>query len=184
MKRYLMYITWILVLILVVACQTTLENESSPIGYSDLVGTWTADYRQYDVSLPRGKETLILGTNGTFEQIFETTMGRRRIVTGKWSTEEIDDAWIRIYLVGASYYLEGILAAKSPDFGVEAWDPVLRHHVSIGNKSGFVILYATRLLWDSEYDSKIPCGEKGEIVLQHLPIGDLDAPTWVTFCRK
>ena len=184
MKRCLLYIAGILVITLVVACQVTTENQVPPVEYRDLVGTWMADYSQYDVSLPRAKETLILNANGTFEQIFEATMGRRRSVAGKWSTEEMDDAWTRVYLVGASYYLQGISVAKDPDFEMSAWDPVLSHHVPTGNKSGLVILYATRLLLDSTYNSQIPCGKKGDVILQHLPIGDLDAPTWVTFCKE
>ena len=184
MKRFSMYIAWVLMFIAVAGCQTMVRDETPPIKYRDLIGRWVADYRQYDVPLPPGKEILILRSDGTFSQIFESTMGQEQIATGKWSTEEISDTWTRIYLVGASYYLAGLLAAQNPNFGIEAWDPALRHHVSIGNKSGFVILYATRLPWDSKYDSKIPCGKKGEIVLQHLPIGDLDAPTWVTFCRE
>jgi len=184
MKQLLMYIAWTLILVFTVGCQAVAQNEPPSIKYKDLIGRWVADYSQYDIPLPHGKEVLVLSPNGTFEQIFEPTIGQEKIVTGKWSTEEVNNGWTRIYLVGASYYLEGLLATQDPNFGVRAWDPVLRHHVSIGNKSGFVILYATRLPWNSKYDSKIPCGEKGEVILQHLPIGDLDAPTWVTFCKK
>ncbi len=128
----------------------------------------------------------MLRTDGTFEQDFRAGIGFRRETLGKWKVEEVksDKYRMRIYLYGAMYYLQGVAMAMDPKFEAVMWDPIAHQYVSIGNQSGVVILYATRLLWDSKYDSKIPCGRKYEIILQHLPIGDLDAPTWVTFCRR
>jgi len=177
-----------LLFMLLVACNLA-PGKVPPIEYGDLIGKWTADYSQYNreprgVTLPNGKEILVLRADGTFEQDFQATTGYHRRVSGKWRAEKIDYEWTRIYLNGAFYYLEGLPAAQDPYFGVAAWDPILHQHVSIGNRPEVVILYATRLLWDSKYDSKVPCGAKHELILQHLPIGDLDAPTWVTFCRE
>jgi len=175
--------------VLLVACSFAPEEKVPPIEYSDLIGEWTADYSRYNreprgVTLPNGEETLVLRADGTFEQDFQAAIGYHRKVSGKWRAEKIDYiGWTRIYLNGAIYYLEGLPAARDPSFGVAAWDPIVHQYVSIGNRPGVVILYARRLLWDSKYDSKIPCGRKYDIILQHLPIGDLDAPTWVTFCR-
>jgi len=189
MKQHLQSLIMLLMVAFISGACTVAVEEVSPIEYNDLIGKWTADYSQYSdsLSLPKGgKETLVLRKDGSFEQHFEKSMGIpfQENISGKWSIERIDDEWIRIYLNGAMYYLEGISAAKDPTFGIAAWDPILGRHVSIGNRSGIVILYATRLSSDSEYNSRIPCGKKNEVVLQHLPIGDLDAPTWVIFCRR
>lgn len=190
MRTRLRCLVIILLVALIPACSITSEDTVPPIAYGDLIGKWTADYSQYDdptfaVQLPAGGiETLILHGDGTFEQDFMKNAGIpfQKHVSGTWRAKKISNAYTRISLKGAMYYLSGIIAANDPTYGVVTWDPILGQDVEI--KSGFVVLYATRLSMDSKYDSKVPCGKKDDLVLQHLPIGDLDAPTWVTFCRE
>jgi len=186
MYRSFRYLMVILLVAFFTACSLAPEEEIPPIERDNLIGTWTADYSHYNreprgVTLPDGKETLVLRADGTFEQDFQAVTGFHRKVLGKWESENVktDRYRMRIHLYGAMYYLEGLSAATDPNFGATMWDPIVHQYVSIGSKSGVVILYATRLLWKSQS----PCGRKYDLVLQHLPIGDLDAPTWVTFYR-
>ena len=191
MRQGLRSLVIFLMVALSVAC-TVATEEVPPIERDDLIGEWTADYSQYDdpvwaVWLPTGGiERLVLHADGTFEQYFEKTAGIpfEKRVSGTWKAERVSKYRTRIYLYGAMYYLDGVRFAKKPTSGISAWDPILSERVEIGNSAGVVVIYATRLLSDSKYNSKIPCGKKYELVLQHLPIGDLDAPTWVTFCRE
>ena len=186
MNKGLVFLVVNLFVVVFAACHIAQEEPVPPIRGADLIGKWVADYDQYNgLTLPQGgKETLILHENGSFEQYFEKISGIpfQERVSGEWQVEEIDDEWMRISLEGAMYYLDGLHDARNaPKIG--AWDPILNKHVTIQSGS-IVVLYARRLLWDSKYDPKIPCGRKYDIILQHLPVGDLDAPTWVTFCRE
>jgi len=181
MSKRLRYLAIILFIPLITACHLTSEEIIPPIEYDDLIGEWTADYSQYDdsLALPNGKEKLVLNADGTFEQDFRTMSGHQSKVSGKWTAEETDIGWIRIYLNGAIYYLQGLRVAKDPTYGIAAWDDVTNQHVRITGGRGMVILYARRWLWKSQS----LCGREHELILQHLPIGDLDAPEYVTFYR-
>ena len=185
MNRGLTFLVLNLFIMILAACHIIQGEPISPIERADLIGKWVANYDQYDYfALPQGgKETLILHENGSFEQYFEKISGIpfQKRSSGQWKVEEIDGEWMRISLEGAMYYLEGLQNARNAS-KLDAWDPVLNKHITIQSGS-LVVLYAKRLSWDSKYDSKIPCGKKFDIILQHLPIGDLDAPTWVIFCR-
>ena len=151
-----------------------------PIRRGDLVGKWVADYAQYkDVVIHNAKETIVLHSDGTFTQEFLTGWGYQERNSGQWRVEKVSECWSRVYLQGAVYYLSGFRVAHDSTVKIDAWDDVMGQHVTIVGGRGMIILYATRLLSKSES----PCGREYELVLQHLPIGDLDAPEYVTFHR-
>lgn len=151
-----------------------------PIEAGDLVGKWVADYTQYKaVAIHNAEETIVLYSDGTFTQEFLTRWGYQERDSGQWRVEKVSEYWSRVYLEGAVYYLSGFKVAHDATVKIGAWDDVMNQDVTIVGGRGMVILYATRLLSKSES----PCGREYELVLQHLPIGDLDAPEYVTFHR-
>lgn len=164
--------------LLLAACVSTAQIP--PVEKNELVGEWVADYARYKyVAIHDAKEVIVLHTDGTFTQKLLTKGGYQEEHSGQWRTEKVSEHWLRVYLEGAAYYLYGFGVAHDPAVKIGVWDDVKGEEVTIGGGRTTVILYATRLL--SESGSL--CGRDYELVLQHLPIGDLDTPEYVTFHR-
>jgi len=184
MKKQVQFVVlMILTALLLAACNLTLGEAPNipPITPDDLVGRWVANYSQYSqVGIHNAMETIIIHADGTFIQEFQTGTGRREENSGQWRAEEVSKYWTRMHLDGATYYLDGLHVAGDPNYRFDAWDDVSNQHVRITGGQGMVILYATRLLLKSQS----PCGREYDLVLQHLPIGDLDAPEYVTLYQE
>jgi hypothetical protein len=184
MKRYVLFVVlMVLTASLLTACHLILGEapEIPPITPEGLVGTWIADYSQYtQVDIRDAKEIIVLHSNGTFSQEFQTKREHLEENSGRWRAEDVNEYRTRIYLDGAIYYPERFLLGGDPASGITAWDNVTNQHVEITGGRGVIILYARRLLLKSES----PCGREYDLVLEHLPIGDLDAPEYVTFYRE
>lgn len=181
MKRFgiVFNIVFYLFMLALSACTTT--TQIPPIQENDLIGKWIADYTRYKyVTIHNAKEVVILHADGTFTQKLLTKWGHQEENSGQWKAEKVSEYWSRVYLEGAVYYLYGFEVAHDPTIKIGAWDDVRGQEVTIEGGRTTVILYATRLLSKSES----LCGSDYELVLQHLPIGDLDAPEYVTFHRS
>ncbi len=184
MKRHILFAVLMILAasLLTAGCLVLGETpEIPPITPDDLVGRWVADYSLYtEVDIHNAKETIVLHSDGTFIQEFQPGSGALEQDSGQWRAEEVGKYWTRVYLDDAVYYPQRFLFGGDPASGILAWDNVTNEHVRITGERGKMILYATRLLLRSQS----PCGREYDLVLQHLPIGDLDAPEYVTFYQE
>ena len=127
---------------------------------SDLAGIWQADYSQYDLAgtyAPRsGIEIITLRMDGTFQQSFSGTYISQ---CGDWWLES---RWI-LHLAGARLFLYGAAGGA----------------YTVDCEGNSVELDGTELLLCARLKPSAP----GGIVLQHLTIGDPDAPKVIEFRR-
>lgn len=179
MKKVRVLLTMLVFSSILIACRATTPIPPV-VEPEDLAGEWVADYDCYKyVALHDAKEVLVLRPDGTFTQTLRSKGGYQEKHTGRWRAEKVSAHWLRVYLEGAAYYLYGLEVAHDPAVKIGVWDDVKGEELTIESGRTTVILYATRLL----SRSGSLCGHDDELVLQHLPIGDLDAPEYVTFHR-
>lgn len=151
------------------------EPEETALEASDLVGTWQTDYGNYD-HLPGGMETLVMRADGTYQQVYEYAGYVYTSPWHKWRLERLSNGNVQVHLEGARYYLNGIQWAEDPEAMVFTWDPAADRRVELGIGKDFILNVRVLPSWDRS-------GDPGEVVLQHLPTGDLDAPEIVEFHR-
>jgi len=184
MKRHILFAVLMILAasLLTAGCLVLGETpEIPPITPDDLVGRWVADYSLYtEVDIHNAKETIVLHSDGTFSQEFQAGSKPVEENSGMWRAEGVTENRTRIYLDDAIYYPQRFLFGGDPASGIFAWDNVTNEHVRITGGRGKMIFYARRLLLRSQS----PCGREYDLVLQHLPIGDLDAPEYVTFYQE
>ena len=132
---------------------------------SDLVGTWRADYGQYDVPDPTtlgkvsGVETITLQADGTYQQAFGD------VYTGPWNQWRLES--------GQTLHLEGgrlFIFFGTEGHGLAVADDCVGKTITL---DGSELILCARSKW----------GEPGGVVLQHLPTGDPDSPEIVEFHR-
>lgn len=154
---------------------------------SNLVGTWQANYENYELydaawmitTLVRitGVEIFILKADGTYQQIYDN--GKGYVYTSpwnKWSLERLPNGRLQVHLEGARYYLNGIEWAEDPGAVVVTWDPATGEMVKLG-KGKELILNVNVVVSTSS------SGVTREVILEHLPTGDPDSPEIVKFHR-
>lgn len=143
----------------------SVPGSSQTFEISDLVGTWRADYGQYDVPDPttlgnvRGVETITLQADGTYQQTFGN------VYTSSWNQWRLES--------GQTLHLEG--ARLFTFFGTEG------HGLAVATNCGrkTITLDGSELI----LCARSKRGEPGGVVLQHLPTGDPDSPEIVEFHR-
>lgn len=132
---------------------------------SDLVGTWRADYSQYDVPDPntlgsvRGVETITLQADGTYQQAFGD------VYTGPWNQWRLES--------GHTLHLEGarlFIFFGTEGHGLAVADDCAGKRIEL---DGSELILCAQSKW----------GEPSGVVLQHLPAGDPDSPEIVEFHR-
>lgn len=164
--------TTCVVLTMVVACHG-LRGHQRAFQPDDVVGTWIANYSQYTVpelslsSSPgfvSGKETVILDSDGSFRQTFDTETS----TTGSWTIINGDV----LHLQGAKTYVYGLQFAERLASG-DARAVVYDCH---GQQ---IEISQSELLLCIRPEQNAP----GGIVLQHLGVGDPDSPEVVPFFR-
>lgn len=141
--------------------------EERSLAADDFVGIWQVDYAGLDFNLSGrpGVETFTFRADGTYQQVFEMPGYVYTSPWNRWRFGRLEDGNAQLYLQGARHYrlyLAGIASARNPNWGMRDEDVTLN----------------VRVL-KSWHTSGIP----GEVVLQHLPIGDPDAPKIVEFHR-
>ncbi len=157
-------------------------REIPPITEDELIGTWMADYSQFEMMLPlsTAKETIVLHPDGTFEQFLPWIQEIPWENSGTWAATSVSDYDTQLTLNGAVYYLEGSNFARFPKFSTTLWDNIASEEVTVTGGPSVQRLYARR----KPYEKQPRCGREFELVLRHLPLGDPDAPQYVTFYRQ
>lgn len=167
----------VVVQVLLASCFAPSPQQSFTV--EDVAGTWQADYSRYDlpylggdqiralltrqpptIEQVRGIETISLSPDGTFGQRFDSPSGLIETV-GTWVIDADG-----VHLHGATFL----------PYGPDAWGygsgPDCRDRRTITLGPGEVLLCV-------KSDPNAP----GGVVMQHLPVGDPDAPEHVTFYR-
>ena len=167
----------VVVQVLLASCFAPAPQRSFTV--DDVAGTWQADYSRYDlpylggdqirvlltrqpptIEQVRGIETISLSPDGTFGQRFDSPSGPIETV-GTWVIDADG-----VHLHGATFL----------PYGPDAWGygsgPDCRDRRTITLGPGEVLLCV-------KSDPNAP----GGVVMQHLPVGDPDAPEHVTFYR-
>lgn len=169
----------VVVQVLLASCFAPAPQRSFTV--EDVAGTWQAYYSRYDfpylrdeqikalltrqppdadIGRVRGIETLTLAADGTFSQRFDSPSGLIETV-GTWVIDADG-----VHLHGATFL----------PYGPDAWGygsgPDCRDRRTITLGPGEVLLCV-------KSDPNAP----GGVVMQHLPVGDPDAPEHVTFYR-
>ena len=122
---------------------------------TELVGTWEATYEDVGPFLVSGVETLTLRVDGTYQQVFRGEGGY--VYTSPWYKWWLEDGRL-IHLEHVRFYPDGITWAEAPEGRTLAGKEI--------------VLY----VWPDP-------GAPGGMILEHLPIGDPDAPDYVQFHR-
>lgn len=132
---------------------------------SDLVGTWKAVYRDIGFEHASGIETLVLRSDGTYQQTYQD--GRGYAYTSPWYEWWLDESSI-VHLDRGRFYLNGIVEAE-----MLAEGDALITYPEVTLDGTEIILYVWR-------DANAP----GGLVLEHLPVGDGDSPDIVQFYQE
>lgn len=160
-------------LLLIGSC-SRLPGQQQTFTSDDIIGTWQADYSQYDLldyrmlgKTVRGLDTIILEPNGIYRQDFQSD---DRIISsqGQWQLE----GGSVLHLKGGKLFIYGQELAESMAKGTGKWHTVdcFGHETDVD---------ASELQLCVRADRSSP----GGIILQHLQAGDPDAPITVTFYR-
>lgn len=184
MKRFARGWRWAICLVLLVfavACSAPAGSQQS-FTREDLTGVWQADYSRYDlldsselqhllddppaIKTVRGIETITLAPDGTFEQRFESETGSVSLA-GIWTVEGNV-----VHLEDGKLFVYGLTTAENLAQGKAVY-----HTVDCEGRDVQIVL--SELALCIQRDRKVP----GGVVLQHLPVGDPDAPEYVTFYR-
>ncbi|MCB9132121.1 MAG: hypothetical protein H6647_14460 [Anaerolineales bacterium] len=161
-------------LLLAVACFPPIERRPALMP-EDVVGTWQADYSQFavpDIVLPlgfsfvKGIETVILESDGTFQQTFSGDT--EETTHGVWTLEDGDI----LHLKGAKVYVYGLQFAERLASGQARASGYDCHGQPI-EVSGSDLVLCVRP------NPNVP----GGATLQHLEVGDPDSPEIVNFYR-
>ncbi len=158
----------LLILPSVAACGSDYAGpEERSLTADDLVGIWQVDYADLDFNLSAnlGVEVFTFRADGTYQQVFEKPGYVYTSPWNQWLFERAEDGNLQLHLQGAKHYrlyLAGLASASDPNRDLRDEDVILNVRVL---KS-----------WDTS-------GTPGEVVLQHLPIGDPDAPKIVELHR-
>ena len=179
-KNFLLAV-WPLMLLLV-SCSAP-APQRQPFTRQDIAGAWQANYSRYTlpdigklqrlleepplIEMLQGFETIVLGPDGVFQQSFELE-GELVSNTGTWEVEGSV-----AHLRGGKLYVYGLSAAENLAQGKVAY-----HTVDCDGREIELDLLSELMLCIRP-DRKAP----GGLVLQHLPVGDPDAPEVVTFYR-
>lgn len=140
----------------------------------EIIGTWQADYSQYDLpdfrklgKTVRGIDTIILEPSGIYRQDFQSD---DRIISsqGQWQLEG-DNV---LHLKGGKMFVYGQELAESMAKGTGMWHTIdcFGHEIDVDTSELQLCVRADR-------------SSPGGIVLHHLQAGDPDAPITVTFYR-
>jgi len=148
----------------------------------DIVGAWQADYTHYTlldigklqhllaeppaIEMLRGFETIVLGLDGVFQQRWELE-GESASTAGTWG---IDGSVV--HLRGGKLYIYGLSAAEKLAQGRATYQ-------TVNCEGREAAVDPAELVLCIRLDRKAP----GGVILQHLPVGDPDAPEIVTFYR-
>lgn len=159
------------------SCHSLLERRQA-FTVEDLAGMWQADYSHYGVpDLPQpdmsrlgqpmsGVETITLEPDGSFRQSFSGNGGE--LAHGAWTLEDGDT----LHLPGAGIYIYGRAFA----------DALARKEARVNTSDCHgkdIELDGSELILCVRSDRNAV----GGVVLQHLEVGDPDAPVFVTFRR-
>ncbi len=133
----------------------------------DFVGTWQVDYAdlKFNYHARLGLETFTFKDDGTYQQVFEKPGYLYTSPWNRWNFGRLEDGNVQLYLQGARHYrlyLDGLASAQNPNKGMRDIPVTLNVRV---------------------LESWRTTGAPGEVVLQHQPIGDPDAPKIVEFHR-
>jgi hypothetical protein len=136
---------------------------------AELVGTWEATYEEVGPHHVSGVEILTLRADGTYQQIFRGEGGY--VYTSPWYKWWLEDRRV-IHLERGRFYPEGIIWAEWLGRG----DAIVYTHDWRGRE---IRLDGTEIVLYVWLDSDAP----GGVILEHLPVGDPDAPDYVQFHR-
>jgi hypothetical protein len=95
-------------------CMADYSDPPSVLQQTDLAGTWEARYTKREV------DTLILKPDGTFKQVYQdksTDDYTYQTTWNQWWIEHFSDGRVRIHLIGARYYKDGIRIAELDGMG-------------------------------------------------------------------
>lgn len=159
-------------------CVARLVGTKVPVSQSDLVGVWQADYEDilaFDNRSGRliqvlGSETLILRSDGTYEQVYDDGQGNVTSIQGdRWYLDDVDI----IHLVGGMWPQLG--PADSEFFADQSYHgtrTVRGKELSLDSGEAFILV-------DSVANA---LGERF-VTMSHLGTGDPDSPHMVWFHR-
>jgi hypothetical protein len=129
-----------------------------------LAGVWTTTYQNVGPFHVSGAEPLALKADGTYQQTFRSGSYLYKSPSSPWW---IEDGWI-IHLMHGRFYLYGVAWAED----LEKGDASIQF-------TDQIILDGTEIILFVRPDPDTP----GQLVLEHLPVGDPDSPDRVQFRR-
>ena len=167
--------TLVILLFLVSSCLSPWRFSDPPPTFrdTDLVGIWSADYEKPGKGKRwRGFEVLTLGTDGTFQQVYE---GRGKVDRshGTWWVEHLPDHRVRLWLEGGCFYplfLESELPFRS-GYSYHTNNDGTGHPLDI--ESGRAVLIV-----------QVRTSDPSEIRVAYPQVGDPDSPVIIAFERQ
>ncbi len=160
-------------LLVLTACDRIIP--SRPISPEALTGDWRCDYNGLgDLGEPLiGTEIITFRDDGTYQQMYRD--GRGYSYTSGWSRwrlESLPNGLQQVHLDKARFYPAGVQFAEDLEagrVGISMWDPATGRNFDLRGEA--ILNVVAR--------SSAPGGYE----LDHLPVGDLDAPTFLAFRR-
>lgn len=178
MRQAILIVTISIIAISLVGCQ--LERGTAYAKYDNLkldnlIGVWQAKYESKKFDDLSGIETLVINIDGTFQQSYNN--GKGYSYSGElsyWRLVRLSNGKAQIHLEKGIFF-PGILTLSenpedSKDMVFSMYDPAQEKNILFSRK---IIL---NIMVEFESPNHI-------ILLDHLPVGDLDSPLTIQFMK-